>query len=414
MSKKNQDLGNVPALRFKGFEGEWEKKKLSEVTEKINSGKTPLGGESVYTKKGITFIRSQNVTDDKLDLTNITFISEEINNGMKNSIVKSNDVLLNITGASLGRSCVVPNEFNIGNVNQHVCIIRLNSETNPRFVQPIFSSSKGQNIFQSLQTGSGREGLNFESIKNIEILFPSLPEQTKIASFLSAVDEKLQALKKKKSLLEDYKKGVMQKIFSQELRFKDEKGKKYPDWEEKKLGEVTFKVDKKNKEKETLPIYSISNVKGFVPQSEQFEGMDSNERGYDISLYKIVEKNTFAYNPARINVGSIGYSGDLNKVIVSSLYVCFKTKEYINDNFFNYFLKTNHFNNSVLMKGEGGVRIYLFYENFSQISISFPSLLEQSKIAEFLCSLDDKINSTKAVIEKTETWKKGLLQRMFV
>ena len=117
-------------------------KKLGEVAEKINSGKTPLGGETVYTNEGILFIRSQNINNDKLELEIPVFIPEDINKGMKNSVVHPNDILLNITGASLGRSCVVPKEFNIGNVNQHVRIIRLNSEYDPLFIQPILSSTK--------------------------------------------------------------------------------------------------------------------------------------------------------------------------------------------------------------------------------------------------------------------------------
>ena len=144
---------NTPTLRFPEFKGSLELKKLGEITEKVNSGKTPLGGEFVYVEKGILFIRSQNVLDSKLSFENSTFITEKINNTMKNSVVKANDFLLNITGASLGRSCVVPNNFTVGNVNQHVCIIRLNKENEPCFIQPIFSSEKGQNIFShSLKT----------------------------------------------------------------------------------------------------------------------------------------------------------------------------------------------------------------------------------------------------------------------
>lgn len=233
-----EKLKNIPSLRFPEFDGEWNLQKIGEITDKVNSGKTPLGGESVYVEKGVLFIRSQNVLDSKLSFENSTFITEAINNTMKNSVVKSNDILLNITGASLGRSCVVPNDFTIGNVNQHVCIIRLNKENNPYFLQPIFSSEKGQNIFTSLQTGSGREGLNFQSIRGMALSFPSLTEQTKIASFFTAVDYKLQALKQKKTLLELYKKGIMQKIFSQELRFKDDNGNEYPDWEETKVKDI--------------------------------------------------------------------------------------------------------------------------------------------------------------------------------
>ena len=113
----------------------------------------------------------------------------------------------------------------------------------------------------------------------------------------------------------------MQKNIPQ-LRFPEFK----EDWAIKKLGELTFKVGEKNKAGIKYPIYSINNKEGFLPQSDQFEGMDSNDRGYDITLYKMIERNTFAYNPARINVGSIGYSGELHDIIISSLYVCFKTK----------------------------------------------------------------------------------------
>jgi type I restriction enzyme S subunit len=184
-------------------------------------------------------------------------------------------------------------------------------------------------------------------------------------------------------------------------------------WENCKLGDITYKVDKKNKTKELLPIYSINNYNGFTPQSEQFEGLDSNERGYDISLYKIIENNTFAYNPARINVGSIGYSGNLDRVIVSSLYVCFKTKENINDEFFYKFVKSDRFINYVNKMGEGGVRIYLFYENFSLIPFSFPSLAEQTKIASLFTVVDDKLQALKQKKNLLNQYKKGVMQKIF-
>src|SRR5690606_29629276 len=165
-----------------------------------------------YTKEGILFIRSQNVNNDRLELDNSVFIPESVNNQMKNSIVKPNDILLNITGASLGRSCVVSNDFKIGNVNQHVCIIRLSQQYNPRFIQPIFSSNKGQIIFNNLQTGSGREGLNFESIKGIKLFTPILDEQQKIASFLSLIDERIQTQNKIIEQLETLIKWLCQKL----------------------------------------------------------------------------------------------------------------------------------------------------------------------------------------------------------
>src|SRR5690606_21300431 len=175
----------VPKLRFKEFSDEWNLKKLGFLCSKIGSGSTPLGGQEVYQKSGIPFIRSQNVINNQLILDD-TCISESINSKMEGSIVKPLDILLNITGGSIGRSCVVPNNFKIGNVNQHVSIIRLKKD-DPKFIQSFLSSFKGQKLILRGQTGSGREGLNFQSIRAFKINIPSLPEQQKIASFLSAV-----------------------------------------------------------------------------------------------------------------------------------------------------------------------------------------------------------------------------------
>lgn len=194
------------------------------------------------------------------------------------------------------------------------------------------------------------------------------------------------------------------------LRFKEFSG----EWEEKKLGDLTNLISERNKENKKLPIYSISNVAGFIPQSEQFEGVDSHTRGYDISLYKIIRNNTFAYNPARINVGSIGYSYDLNDFLISSLYVCFKTKEELEDIYLLHFLKTERFNRAVEQNVEGGIRSYLFYANFSNIDIHVPSTkLEQQKIADTLSSLDTLIQSEQAKLTQLQEHKKGLMQNLF-
>lgn len=196
-----------------------------------------------------------------------------------------------------------------------------------------------------------------------------------------------------------------------ELRFPEFRDAK--EWKEKKLGELTYKVGEKNKEGIKFPIYSINNKTGFVPQSEQFDGVDSNDRGYDISLYKIIERNSFAYNPARINVGSIGYSGELHNIIISSLYVCFKTEKSLNDRFLQFFIETNDFNESVKNNVEGGIRNYLFYENFSRIKIYLPDPLEQLKIAACLSSLDNLIRAQNQKLEALKDHKKGLMQQLF-
>ncbi len=185
------------------------------------------------------------------------------------------------------------------------------------------------------------------------------------------------------------------------------------EWTETILGEVTYPTSQKNREGKKFPIYSINNVEGFLPQTDQFEGIDSHNRGYDISLYKLIQRNTFAYNPARINIGSLGYSGELNDIIISSLYVCFKTTDDLDDLFLMYFLKSESFNKSVKKSIEGGIRSYLFYENFAKINIQLPSIAEQQKIADCLSSLDGLITAQNQKLEALNDHKKGLMQYLF-
>ena len=161
----------------------WNVKKIKYLTSKIGSGKTPKGGSDVYTDEGILFIRSQNVYDGYFDLSSAVFISPEIDCTMSNTRVYRDDVLLNITGGSIGRSCLY--EFDeLANVNQHVCIIRCNSQMRPKFMQYFWNSSIGKTSIDIYQSGANREGLNFFGIGNTVVPTPELYEQDKIISYL--------------------------------------------------------------------------------------------------------------------------------------------------------------------------------------------------------------------------------------
>jgi type I restriction enzyme, S subunit len=380
---------NIPELRFPGFIGEWVEKRLEELFSEFKSGfgitSTKINVSGAYPVYGGNGLRgySDSFTHDGFYL------------------------LIGRQGALCGN---VNRSYGKSYISEHAIACQANETSDTEWLAQRLDYYNLNRLSES----SAQPGLSVNKLLRFKIIVPTLPEQQKIASFFTAIDQKISQLKQKKTLLEQYKKGVMQKIFSQEIRFRDENGQEFPKWEKKRLGELTDKTGIKNKANIQYPIYSINNREGFLPQSDQFEGMDSNSRGYDISLYKIIGKNTFAYNPARINVGSIGFSGDLENIIISSLYVCFKTKEKLDDAFLLHFLMTYQFKKSVLQNVEGGVRDYLFYENFSNIKIGLPSIKEQFRIANFLSAIDAKINHTQSQIEKAERWKKGLLQKMFV
>ena len=157
---------NVPPLRFPEFSGEWKMCTIGELITKVGSGVTPRGGEAVYKTEGHPFVRSQNVGLGNLLLDDIAFIDEETHLRQKNTELQFNDVLLNITGASIGRSALVDKQIVGGNVNQHVCIIRTKENLVPSFICSFLLSNYGQRQIDSFQAGGNRQGLNFEQIKS--------------------------------------------------------------------------------------------------------------------------------------------------------------------------------------------------------------------------------------------------------
>ncbi|MBR1694308.1 MAG: restriction endonuclease subunit S, partial [Selenomonas sp.] len=211
----------MPKLRFKGFTDDWEQRKLGEITIKIGSGKTPHGGSEAYVDDGIPLIRSQNVHDDVVDLSDVVYIDEETNKSMGNSLVAYNDVLLNITGASIGRSAVYKGVEPV-NVNQHVCIIRPTEDYSSDFIQMNLASSNGQKQIDSSQAGGAREGLNFQQIGKMEFAFPSVDEQNKIGTYFSSLNNLITLHQRKCDELQKVKKYMLQKMFPK-------KGEKVPE-----------------------------------------------------------------------------------------------------------------------------------------------------------------------------------------
>lgn len=331
-------------------------------------------------------------------MDDVTYISDEINTQMKGSIVKPNDILLNITGASIGRSCVVPSNFLMGNVNQHVCIIRLKADYIPRFLQPYLSSSRGQKSISSTQVGSGREGLNFEVIRSFKVSVPALPEQTKIANFLTAVDEKIHQLTQKHDLLTQYKKGVMQQIFSQSLRFKDDDGEDFPDWEE-------------------VP---LENVLDYEQPTKYL--VSSTEYSDSFKTPVLTAGKTFI----------LGYTDETNGICEEGLPVIIFDDFTTAFKFVSFPFKAKSSAMKLLRK-KADVNIYYVYSamqlidfpsgdehkrywisEYSKVMIPLPCGKEQTKIANFLTAIDEKITATQTQLQAVKQYKQGLLQQMFV
>ena len=398
-----------PSLRFPAFQSseQWKTKRLGDIAE-LYAGATPSTSVSEYWTEGtIPWMSSGEVHNGQIFVTEkkITLLGYDRSS---TKMVPANSVIVALAGQGKTRGSVAITRISLC-TNQSLCSILPNETYDSDYLY--FS-------LRFISSGDGtRGGLNLQMLRDFLIPVPSLEEQQKIAECLSSIESYISSINEKVEQLKAHKKSLLQKLFPQrgqtvpEYRFSE--FQKDSAWEKMKLGDVTTVINRRNKSNRSLPIYSISNKDGFVLQSEQFDGLDSESRGYDISLYKIVGRNTFAYNPARINIGSIGYSGNLKEVLISSLYVCFKTTDELDDEFLQCFLKTAEFNQAVENNVEGGIRSYLFYENFSRINISIPSLQEQKKIASTILSIDDVISKYTDKVSLLEDYKKGLMQQLF-
>jgi len=212
-----QEGETQPRLRFPEFEGtgEWANGELGQKTEKVGSGITPSGGDKNYKLSGRPFVRSQNVGWGELLLDDVAFLDDETHNSFASTEIRLSDVLLNITGASIGRSAVADVRVVGGNVNQHVCIIRVKQrELDKAYLNQFLISDRGQKQIDSFQAGGNRQGLNFAQIRSFLIpLPPEIEEQHRIADCLTSLNGLIAAETRKLDTLKTHKKGLMQQLF---------------------------------------------------------------------------------------------------------------------------------------------------------------------------------------------------------
>ena len=332
-------------------------------------------------------------------LDNIAHINDDIHQKHKATEIYENDVLLNITGASIGRTAVATKELEGGNVNQHVCIIRTNSKVNPKFLCDYIQTQRIQNHIKSLQTGGSREGLNFEQIRSFPISLPSINEQNKLTCLLDKINERIATQVR---LIEDLKKlscAIVEKMFKQSKT-------------NGRLGDFIEQVSVRNKNGLYSNVLSVSNKQGFVKQSEQFE--DRTVASEDTSNYKIVKRNNFAYNPARINVGSIARLTKFDVGIVSPMYVCFRTKDGIIPEYMEAFFTSQQFFYEMMKRLEGSVRLCLSYEGLCNIPVYIPNMNKQIVMGQNISLILSKIGLEIEYLGRLHQQKQYLLRKMFI
>jgi len=391
-----------PILRFPGFEGDWISKKLIDISVKIKDG-THFSPKTSTDINDFQYLTSKNVKNGYIDFSNLQYITREDHEKIyKSCDVKIGDVLLTKDG-TIGQVCVNYLDYEFSLLSS-VAYIRVKEKFNNYFLYHLLVSEIGQNEINKAIAGQALKRITLTKINDFIFNFPSLEEQTRIANFLSSIDEKINLLKEKKELLEEYKKGIMQKIFNQEIRFKpapnetsgDDNGNDFEDWEEKSLGSL------------------CKITTGKLDANAMVE--DGEYRFYTCAKdYFRIDKYAFDTEALLIsgngaNVGYIHYyKGKFNAY--QRTYILDGFKE--NIIYIKYFLQMNL---PKRIKGEknDGNTPYIVLSTLSEMEFLIPCFEEQTKIANFLSAIDEKIELVANQIEDTQEYKKGLLQQMFV
>ena len=372
---------NVPPLRFPEFSGEWKMCTIGELTTKVGSGVTPRGGEAVYKTEGHPFVRSQNVGLGNLLLDDIAFIDEETHLRQKSTELQFNDVLLNITGASIGRSALVDKQIVGGNVNQHVCIIRTKENLVPSFICSFLLSTYGQRQIDSFQAGGNRQGLNFEQIKSIKITIPSKDEQIKIAKLLRAIDERIATQNKIIDKLQSLIKGIAQNVARNNK----------PNIRLSECLECSSSTLQESDvcKNGTYPVYGANGIVGYL----------DNYNTEKEAVYII--KDGSGVGTVSYVTGKCSATGTLNTL---------QAKEGYSLQYLYYMLKVFNFE-----PYKTGMAIpHIYFKDYGKAKIFCPSYTEQLKYARLLSAIDNKLSAEQSILTDLSLQKQYLLRQMFI
>ena len=385
---------NVPNLRFPEFSEEWKQYSLGEITEQFsrrNKKRIDYPMFSVTNSKG--FVNQQEQFEDR---------------EMKGDDIAAYKIICP------GEFAYNPARINVGSIARYdgekecmisslyVCFKANKEYVDSQLLLHILKSPKMVYNYGINGEGGVRIYLFYPNFSRIKVKLPSIKEQRRLASFLDLIEERISIQNKVIKDLIRIKESTTRRL----LRQKDESSRIVT------LGEITEMVSRRNKDRNNYPMYSVTNDRGFIPQTDQFE--DREMIGNDIGSYKIIHKDEIAYNPARINVGSIAQYTEVEPCMISSLYVCIRAKEGVDSKWLIHVLKSEQLINYYNLYAEGGVRLYLFYPNFSRIKVTLPSITMQKQIADTLAAIEDKINLESSILNGYIRSRQALLNCLFI
>ncbi len=410
---------SAPKLRFKEFDGEWLSAPLKKYFPKIRNGFVGVA-TPYYVEKGVKYLQGKNVKDGKIDPTGLIYISEDFHLKKNNSKLSIDDILM-VQSGHVGECAVIGREYD--NANCHALIVlspHQEQKTNSHFVKYYFYTPIGKKVISQIKTGNTIEHVLASEIKEVELNFPSKAEQTKIASFLSAVDEKISQLTQKHALLSQYKQGMMQKLFSQQIRFKADDGSEFGEWEEKLIKDIADVKGGKRIPK-GYPLVNENTGHPYITVSDMNRSysIDStNIRYVPLEVVDTIKRYTITDKDIFISVaGTLGIIGKIptefngaNLTENADKLTNLKCHQ----DFLIYLLDSGYLSELIESTATTSAQPKLALYAIERLEVQIPCPEEQTKIANFLSAIDQKIEVVAQQIEQAKTWKKGLLQQMFV
>ncbi|MDR3063012.1 MAG: restriction endonuclease subunit S [Methanobrevibacter sp.] len=409
---------NTPKLRFPEFSDDWEEN-IGKNIFKLFGGGSFKSSDSV--ENGIKWLKIANIGINKIKTLEMSFLPKNFKNQYQNYILKKEDVVLALTRPILNHKlkiAIVDDCFNDSLLNQRVGKITKVKQNSDKFIYYLLQLPKNVKYMEDVISGSDPPNISNKDILMIKINTPSLKEQEKISSFLLLIDKKINLLEEKLCHFNDFKKYCLQQLFSQKLRFKKENEENYPDWDEKKLGDIgTFskggslsKSDLSKKGTKCILYGDLFTIYDEIIDSvELFTDIERKKLKFatkgDIlfSSSTTVDAMSIASSSA-LMLDDVALGGDIN---------AFTPKNIILSEFLSY--QINHFQKKQIAKyAQGTTIIHLYNDSLRKVVINFPILEEQEKIANFLINLDNKIDKIAIELENTKEFKKALLQQMFV
>ena len=385
-------------MRFPEFSGEWEMSSIGEQFE-LYSGNTPSRMNKNQFDGSINWITSGELKEHYISDTKEK-ISEEAakNNSLK--LLPVGTFVIAIYGLEAngvrGTCSITTRESTI---SQACMAFTSKMDIQNEFLYSWYKKH-GNIIGIKYAQGTKQQKLSYDIIERFNISYPCMEEQKKLIRFISLIDQRIATQNK---IIEDLKK-LKSAIIEIEYSPKDSY--------HSHIGGAIVQISKRNKDNHLCNVLSVSNRQGFIKQSEQFE--DRNVASDDTSNYKIVEKNDFAYNPARINVGSIARLTKFETGIVSPMYICFRTKDCLLPEYLELFFESRNFFYHIQKRLEGSVRLCLSYEELCNIPIVIPSIEKQKQVDLHLSKLAQKIDLEMKILQFVQQQKTYLLHQMFI